>query len=556
MPRQLAVADGSLWASTRLRGSLARYGDGRCEVFRRETFGTEASSPRHEFAVAGSHLWAAIDDRLVHFDGRQWQSLTIPNAAADHIVAADQGATWVLGNDGILRTWSAERWETFDLRPTVVEAAWDSDKAFFAPRLVAAGDGSLWLCAKSVWRGHGGAWSPVRPANEPLGDVEFVGQADGKLWFDGENRLTWVNADAANSGRFLHEALGLEGRDRIGSVSDIGGQVCAAARGGIRVLDGGRWELKWPTPPGAARCETAVATHGGVYAIAVYATPIPLLWLGLPVAAVLSGAALWGIRRLAGLRQSPWTLLRRRHLAALALVVVPAVVAAVSETSRPILLMIAPVAAAGVVLAVPPLVIVAMVFRESAERTVEIIRFRSLAAAERPTAVREWFEQNAPAYEALGFRCVGDFRLKERSEHFVRCFLSSEGDIIGEIAWARSAPWRTTRCCCFSSVTEDLRYLETGNLPLPQKEDDDRFVLQSVPAATVEETLAAHRRRLARWAEQYQTAPLCFGEQDVEKVNLFGQKQCYARLKARGLIARNPYDDVTFDFAAAQASIR
>jgi hypothetical protein len=111
----VAAADGSLWAKTRLRDSLAHYRNGNWEVFRHDTFGPRNSTPRHDFAVVGNQLWAAIDDRLVHFDGQRWQSQPIPPAAADHVLAAGQQAVWVLGNDGILRTWRGEKWEAANL---------------------------------------------------------------------------------------------------------------------------------------------------------------------------------------------------------------------------------------------------------------------------------------------------------------------------------------------------------------------------------------------------------------------------------------------------------
>ncbi len=554
-PEQLAVsADGTLWARTQMWGSLARWRSGSWEVFRHDTFGTRRSSPRHDFSVVGNRLWAAIDDKLVYFDGQRWQGQPIPQAAADHVLAASGKAVWVLGNDGVLRTWDHAKWEVAGLRATIADAAWDSDKPFDAPSLVAAHDGSLWLCAKTVWRGANGAWAPVKSANTPLGNVELLGHAGAKLWFRDGLDLLWVAESAASSGRFGGGQGGLPSNGPIDAVCELGGDVCAAGAGGIYVLTAGRWDLKWPAPEGVARCQTAVAASGRIYAIAFYLTPIPALWLGVPIAAVLSGAALWGIRRFLSPKGSLLGMLSRRHLITLALVVALAGVGALSETSGPILLLFAPVAAAILILLVPPLVMLGIVFRDFTGRCLEIIRLRPVSADEMPAAARKWFERHTPDFESLGFRPVGDFRLKERSEHFARVFINAEGDAIGEISWAKPLPWQSMRCCCFVSVMEDLTYLETGNLALPRETFEGPLILFSVPKASVADVHAAHRRRLAELMEDRRTTTLCFGPEDVEKVFLYGQKLCYARLKKRGVIRSNPYDDVSLDLAGREAS--
>lgn len=153
IPDQLeASTDGSLWTSTRLVGSISRYRDGKWQVFRNDSFGTKRNSPRHDFVVAGNRLWAVVDDVLLEFDGEQWLRHRIPHAAADHVVAANENEerAWVLGNDGVLRTWANGRWHAEDKKSNVEVARWDSQKTFLAPSLLATDDGSLWLCADQL----------------------------------------------------------------------------------------------------------------------------------------------------------------------------------------------------------------------------------------------------------------------------------------------------------------------------------------------------------------------------------------------------------------------
>jgi len=553
IPEQLAAdADGTLWARTRLPGSIARCRNETWEVFRRDALGTPGS-PERDFVVLGNRVWAVIGDRLVHFDGRAWSNQPIPRPAADHVLAAGQETVWLLGNDGVLRTFSGGEWETADLRRSIAGAAWDPEQPYRAPDLLAAEDGSLWLCANVVWRRTDGAWPPVEVAGRPLRGVELLGHAGGRVWFRAGENLLWVTCDAASFGLFSHEQLGLESDGFVDGVYEVGARVCASGTGGVRVLENGRWELKWPAPEGVQRCEAVAGAGGAVYAIATYIEPIPALWLGTVLAAFVSAAAIWGIRRFIDPPYPLWSAFRPQYLAVVVLLTVPMVLATFLGTAGSIVLLIAPLALATVTLLVPPLLIVAMVFRDLGERRLEIVRLRPVTTAQTPAAARAWFEQNTPYFAALGFRALGDFSLKEQSEHFTRFLINARGDVIGEIAWTKSAPWRTLKCYAFASVTDDLTYLETGNVSLPKEQFDGHFVLQGVPRATVAEALDAHRRRLAELLDQRGTKALCLGEEDVEKVAVYGQKLCYTRLKERGVIPSNPYDGVTFDFTRPDA---
>jgi len=554
MPHQLAAAaDGSLWTRTRFPGSIARYHGGSWQIFRHNAFGTRNSAPRHDLVVVGNQLWAVVDDRLVHFDGRQWQSQPIPNAAADHVLAANARAVRVLGNDGMLHTWQGGKWEATNLGATIAEAAWDLEKPSSAPHLLTASDDSMWLCSKTVWRGRNGAWAPVKLANRALGGVELLGQAAGKFWFYDGDSLFWVAENAVNFGHFADKQLCLRSGDRFSAVSEIGGRVCAGAQGGVYALGAAGWELEWPAPDGVGRCQTAAGDNGSVYAISFYLTPLPALWLAVPMTAALAGAALWGMSRFANLRYSLPGATTRWRMMVLAPVVAIAALAMTSETATSIALLIAPIACAMVFLLVPPLVIVTMAFRELTDSSLEVIRYRPVTMAQMPPAAWQWFEQNTPHFRDLGFRLVGDFRLKARSEHFARVFTSDEGDVFGEIAWTKGLPWFSRQCCAFFSVTEDLTYLETSTVRLPTETFDAPFILQSVPGATVAETLATHHDRLDQLAEDRQTEPMCFRPADVETVGLYGQKLSYARLQKRGAIGSNPYDDMTLDFTTPGA---
>jgi len=552
LPRRIAGAgDGSLWVETRMWGSLSRYHDGHWQVFRDDTFGTRANTPTHGFVVVGSHVWAVFDQKLAHFDGRHWHTCDIPDPAQDHVLAANPKATWVLGNDGILRKWAQGAWQLVPTRAGPAETRWDPEQAFRAPRLVACEDGSLWLCAQRVWRLDQDQWKPVDPPGLPA-ELELLGYADGRVWFNAPGALVWVSEDAEKQGRFAFETLGLDGNSSVCGVCAMGEQVVASSNRGVHVLQHGKWELRWPAGEGVLRYEALAVTDGHVFAKAITLKSIPALWYPVPVVLLLSGLATLGIIRFLKPDYSLRSCLGRQHLVALVLVLGPFLATAAAGVNPAVWGFVVPFAICGASLLVPPFVLLLIWMRERVDGSLEIVRFESVSAGELPPAVRGWFEQHTPDVEALGFRLIGDFRLKQRAEHFGRFFQSGDGTVFGEIAWYRGSFLQTHKCVDFFSVTDDLTYLETGNVSIPPGQYEAPFLLCGVPKATAEETLAAHRRQLDRLKEDAQAEPIRFAPDEVDKVTVYGQKLLYERLKQIGMVRRSPYDDVEVEFDGVQ----
>ena len=554
LPWQLETADdGSLWTATRIPGSISRHVNGRWEVFRGDQLGTDRNTPRHDFATAGNRVWAVFGDELLEFDGNQWQKHRIPNAAADHVIAANEKTVWVLGNDGLLRTRADGSWSTPQPMANAQVAQWDKEKTFRAPRLLAAADDNPWLCAKGLWRKHENQWKPVEFGGRPLVGPEVLGRAGGKLWLEDPLGLIWVAEDGQAHGQFSKQQLGLSGRQRIFSVHALGGKTCATSNKGIHVLKDGKWELNWPLPEGYHRCEALAASDGRLYTIALGPVRTAALWMVTALAAVLSGLGLLAIRLVLKPKYSMFRTLDRRRAFAMAAVTLPMILGTIAAASSGILPMLAPMGLSVLLLLAPPMLTILIVFKEMSQRIGEVVELRPIDDAQLPPAVVDWFEQKTPDVESLGFRRIGDFRLKKYREHFARFFISPDGDVFGEISCVKILPWKTIKCFSCFSTTDDLTYLETGTLnsgfvPVPKsnESDDGRFILQNVPKASVSETFDAHMVRLEQLAETRETRPICFVEDDLDKVIIHGQKLLHERMVDRGEITSNPYENVKF----------
>ncbi|MEE9601987.1 MAG: hypothetical protein V3V75_01680, partial [Thermoguttaceae bacterium] len=246
----------------------------------------------------------------------------------------------------------------------------------------------------------------------------------------------------------------------------------------------------------------------------------------------------------------------RRHLAVIALVTAPVILGGIAGMSIGILPMVAPIAIAVLLLLVPPILTIMILFKENSQRSAEVIQLQRVTVGEMPPDATKWFEKNTPEVESLGFRRLGDYRLKRRSEHFARFFINPQGDIVAEISWVKVLFLLRMKCFSCFSVTDDLTYLETGNLAIPKKDNEGRLILQSIPGGTIDDTLGAHRCRLDELSDTRQTLPICFVEDDLDKVIFYGQKLLYDRLTRRGVVAVNPYDEVTFDWNNSEPSER
>ncbi len=557
VPLQIAAtSDGSVWVTTQLKHTLSRYQDGNWDVFNSDTLGTALGKPEHKFVAVDDKVWAAFRSHLVQFEGGKWEKYEIPNAADDHVVAANEHTTWLLGNDGILRSWVDGAWtESEDLKPHVPIAAWGADERHRAPDLLVSDDGSLWLCTDQLWRRSQGDWTQVTFDDQVLENVELIGYAGKRIWLRNSLGVLWIDEDGKNHGRFNETRLGLNADQRIISVQQVGDLVCASGHQGISVLKGDRWELKWPMPDGIVACEEVTVAGDQTSAVMMGPVRMAPLWAGVPLVALFSGIWLLAMRWFLKPSYPLLNGLTKKHVMLLVLASIPMVLGIVPQASNEALLLAAPLVLAVFFLVVPPIWSVLLIFSERIQRTVEIMRLQPVMFSEMPVAARDYFETSTAEVEALGFRQLGDFRLKQRTEHFSRFFMNAEGSIVGAITWLGVSPWNSIHCFSCLSVTGDSTYLETGNIAVPSVKDDDHFVLRGVSEATIADTLKAHRHALEGLINSRNTHALRMLDCDLAKVVTYGQKLLYADMQRHRQIAANPYDDEPFDWSNNEPAV-
>ncbi len=561
VPDQLEVTpDGSLWTSTRMKHTLSRFRDGRWEVFQGKDFGTRGSTASRDFIVVGDRVWAIIDNCVVEFDGEKWHTHAIPNPVADHVLAASERGTWVLGSDGILRMFDGRNWETAAPDSAVAALQWDSENGIYAPDFLAADDGSLWASPGQILRYQDGNWSEVTFGDQPFGGADLLGYADRKIWIQDPGGVLWIGEDTQTKGGFSNQQLGMAGRESIEGVYQIGEAAYAAGNKGIYLFDGEQCQLKWPVPEDVWRCEAIAAADGKFYTIAVAPIGGAVLWLGALAAAVFSGLGLLAIRLILNPGYSFLKILPRPYVLAIVvlplLMSIPMVIAGLSGKSLGLMLMFAPLMIGTLFLLAPPLLTLMIFMRERMDGRCEVMRLKQVAGVEIPAAAVGWIEKNTPALETLGFRRIGDYRLKEGNQHFGRFFIHADGKTLAGIDWLKVSILRNIDAFSFFSVTDDLTYLETGSIALPGngKPFEAPFILQGVPNRSHADTFDAHLRGLEELSDTRNTWPRPLVEDDLEKVVLYGQKLLYDRLKTEAMAMTNPYDDVTFDWGDRTAS--
>ena len=89
---------------------------------------------------------------------------------------------------------------------------------------------------------------------------------------------------------------------------------------------------------------------------------------------------------------------------------------------------------------------------------------------------------------------------------------------------------------------------------LPREQRDDRFILSSVPSGTPAEILQAHCDELDSTRQARGSGPIAFSANDLDKVVLYGQRQLYDVMTRRGMLPRNPYEDVEIILDRNEAS--
>ena len=204
-----------------------------------------------------------------------------------------------------------------------------------------------------------------------------------------------------------------------------------------------------------------------------------------------------------------------------------------------------PLLFAGIILNVPLFYCLNVCVRNSLHTISEKVSFTPVENIDLPQAVRGYFETNSTVFARLGFTKIGDFRMKDSNTRYARFFLSSDGKMFGEIAYA-SIFMTKIKCCCFFSLTDSNVYVETGGRAVGNKKHQlHNFRLGGKNTGDVVEILSLHEDALA---EPDIGSPRRLTAEQLEDVVMYGQQRLYELMILEGNCKENPYDDLEFDW--------
>jgi len=143
-----------------------------------------------------------------------------------------------------------------------------------------------------------------------------------------------------------------------------------------------------------------------------------------------------------------------------------------------------------------------------------------------PKATRQHFDTLTDRMTALGFRRIGDHRVRSQPLTYVRRFISDDRRTFGELVDARMLPLWHLRTYDFISVLGDGTYLETGRVRQPQQDRRvlERFHLVGLPGASLEELHRQHLEEVERLARSRGSRPREFQPEEIRQVANYGHQ--------------------------------
>lgn len=171
--------------------------------------------------------------------------------------------------------------------------------------------------------------------------------------------------------------------------------------------------------------------------------------------------------------------------------------------------------------------------------------YRPILASELPAAVREFFAERTAALDRMGFRLVGDYRVKEGMHQFSRLFSRADGKVSVAVEVTRMGLLTEFKSTSFMTVLENGCYIETGNVALPKRTPNvhDVIILQSLPKGTDTERLAAHETMVSEASLARCSAPREVFADELPALCRYGMKLLYDRMVREGEVTSSPYDN-------------
>jgi hypothetical protein len=178
-------------------------------------------------------------------------------------------------------------------------------------------------------------------------------------------------------------------------------------------------------------------------------------------------------------------------------------------------------------------------------RTYRNYEFIPVDASSLEPSVRERLEVSTPALVVLGFRQLGDFRMKpEPVVVHTRCFLSADGEMVGDITALLSGGGVS-----FISVLEDGTVVHTTsvNNPHPERtlEPADKLWIAYLPDASVPYQHFHHVNAVRDLCTGTRTKPMRFRDDQLKAVMIYDQRIfCRWRYRYGGLDEQPPAPEI------------
>jgi tetratricopeptide (TPR) repeat protein len=269
---------GVVWANT--WQGLSRLENGAWRTFTASDLGTGTDSFLADFVLDGEDVWAMAAAGVLHFDGSRWTLHSRPHGTQQSVsIAAAEGEAWTIDTAGNLAHYDGAKWTFRRVEsPALPHNAWAATHSYrLQPKLIPAGDDSLWLIFEGVWRFDGAKWIQIPGITRKavfLGatsasSYRVNGKQDstrGGVYILDGNQVLGLDADGAVHFRYDVDRLGKSAW--VYGVSGRAPTFVLAYSGGLYRYDGTNWIYESVTKVGAQRITSvAVAPDQSVWGI-------------------------------------------------------------------------------------------------------------------------------------------------------------------------------------------------------------------------------------------------------------------------------------------------
>lgn len=552
--RVVAVAQGpqGIWVRTLFKCYACRF-DGQNWTTHRAPFREPGNRSGGAIAVGESAVYLNTRKALWRLNRGQWTAHPFPlESFTVDALAVEDDTCLALTRRGELWRFDANSWT----QVTTLPETWQVNDA--AQGLASDGFPRTKLTvdhAQRIWVGRlrtaffdGKSWQSVADRFDQLASAEFLGLVDGRPYFEVNDRLWTLNGDQAAE---VVEIAGLNwGADeRPVSVGRAPQGPFLVTSQRIVSLDGSFPEqVIDPRKLDNSLVQAAFGTADRWWVQGAAKPNYALIWSYSAIASLLSWGVWLGGRRLLG----PSIPLKKSTLGLALLAVVGAGV--VNHDTIPLesLQVWLPSSILALSLILPLSLAMTSLLKLAWGRTLEYVDPTPVDERSLSEEAREFLDSQAELVSQLGFRVIGDFRLKKSHEYVTRTCLNPECNVLAEITYVQRR-WAATKGVSFVSLMSDGMLIESATLHVPTpRQRYQRLIMLGFPGQSAADVLGLHMSMLEQmqdsaFASGLDCEPLTLADDSVAGVIRYGQKLLYEQLRLDGTVSGpNPFELVPF----------